>query len=75
MSGVGAPATRPRPVARARRGARNRATASPPPGGDDQPPPICLGLGPQLYGPEKAARATAAVICLGLGPQLYGPAL
>eukprot|EP00661_Eupelagonemidae_sp_cell13_P021184 gene21184-biopygen1090 len=31
MSGVGAPATRPRPVARARRGARNRATASPTP--------------------------------------------
>eukprot|EP00661_Eupelagonemidae_sp_cell13_P021862 gene21862-biopygen22200 len=36
---------------------------------------ICLGLGPQLYGPEKAAPATAPVICLGLGPQLYGPAL
>eukprot|EP00661_Eupelagonemidae_sp_cell13_P021364 gene21364-biopygen8644 len=41
MSGVGAPAIRPR----------------------------------TLYGPEKAAPATAPVICLGLGPQLYGPAL
>eukprot|EP00661_Eupelagonemidae_sp_cell13_P016125 gene16125-biopygen15794 len=37
MSGVGAPAVRPRPRAWRRR----------PPG----PPPICAGLGPQLCGP------------------------
>eukprot|EP00661_Eupelagonemidae_sp_cell13_P022045 gene22045-biopygen1147 len=57
MSGVGAPAIRPRPGAGAPKGCEERTAV------------ICLGLGPQLYGPEKAAPATAPVICLGLGPQ------
>eukprot|EP00661_Eupelagonemidae_sp_cell13_P021462 gene21462-biopygen10178 len=46
MSGVGAPATRPRTGGPGRRGCEERTAV------------ICLGLGPQLYGPEKAAPAT-----------------
>eukprot|EP00661_Eupelagonemidae_sp_cell13_P008366 gene8366-biopygen18117 len=42
--GLGPQLLRPRPVARARRGARNRATAYPTPGGDENPPYMC-GVG------------------------------
>eukprot|EP00661_Eupelagonemidae_sp_cell13_P021950 gene21950-biopygen22206 len=54
MSGVGAPATRPRNCRGGPKGCEERTAV------------ICLGLGPQLYGPEKAAPATAPVICPGL---------
>eukprot|EP00661_Eupelagonemidae_sp_cell13_P014508 gene14508-biopygen11156 len=62
----------PHPVARARRGLRNCKAAPPlgseeprngptkktaPTPGGDEPRFICLGLGPQLFGPEPVARA------------------
>eukprot|EP00661_Eupelagonemidae_sp_cell13_P020576 gene20576-biopygen17589 len=52
MSGVGAPATRPRPVARARRGARNRATASPRLEATTSHPPYVWGWGPSYTTPK-----------------------
>eukprot|EP00661_Eupelagonemidae_sp_cell13_P013527 gene13527-biopygen18560 len=52
MSGVGAPAVRPRTVARARRGLRNGKAAP-------LATLICLGLGPQLLRPRNCKAGLA----------------
>eukprot|EP00661_Eupelagonemidae_sp_cell13_P008064 gene8064-biopygen16603 len=79
MSGVGAPATRPRLVARARRGVGNAQRPICPGLGPrlcGQFCGICLGLGPQLHGPAPAWRRRpplARLYVWGWGPSYTAP--
>eukprot|EP00661_Eupelagonemidae_sp_cell13_P021735 gene21735-biopygen11692 len=73
MSGVGAPATRPRPVARARRGARNRATGSPRREATTSHPPYVWGWGPSCTTPKKRRGPRPGLYVWGWGPSCTAP--
>eukprot|EP00661_Eupelagonemidae_sp_cell13_P021887 gene21887-biopygen14725 len=73
MSGVGAPATRPRPVARARRGARNRATASPRREARNGHRPYVWGWGPSCTTPKLWGGPRARLYVWGWGPSCTAP--
>eukprot|EP00661_Eupelagonemidae_sp_cell13_P022009 gene22009-biopygen13241 len=73
MSGVGAPATRPRPVARARRGARNRATASPRLDARTGQRLYVWGWGPSYTTPKQWGRPRPRLYVWGWGPSCTAP--
>eukprot|EP00661_Eupelagonemidae_sp_cell13_P021659 gene21659-biopygen14711 len=73
MSGVGAPDTRPRPVARARRGARNRAAGSPRREARTRHRPYVWGWGPSYTTPKKWRRPRPRLYVWGWGPSCTAP--
>eukprot|EP00661_Eupelagonemidae_sp_cell13_P021484 gene21484-biopygen10181 len=73
MSGVGAPATRPQPVARARRGAKPGATASPRRGVTNGHRSYVWGWGPSCTAPKKRPRPRPRLYVWGWGPSCTAP--
>eukprot|EP00661_Eupelagonemidae_sp_cell13_P021507 gene21507-biopygen17659 len=73
MSGVGAPATRPRPVARARRGAGHRAVGWPRREVRTSQRLYVWGWGPSCTAPKKRPRPRPRLYVWGWGPSCTAP--